>query len=369
MVNLILTTYQRDLKTRGFIDDPDQKLILEHLARLHEELICSNRGSPLDFIQQAFRRLLGSTTTKSPKGLYLWGPVGRGKTCLMDLFYECLPFTNKRRVHFHRFMLELHDRLESLGQEPNSLARIARDLAKDIRILCLDELFVSDIGDAMILTGLFRGLIDNNVVLVITSNTNPKDLYQDGLQRQRFLPTISLIEENTEVIQLKGKTDHRLRSLTSVENYLVPHDENAKATLTKIFHRLAEQPIQFRTKVNLKRRSIETCAIASGIIWFDFNILCRGHHSKVDFAELSQIFHTLVLSDIPILGSQDDDTARRFLELVDELYDRRVNLVLSAAAHPEALYGGKQLKDSFQRAASRLREMQSKSYVTAPHRP
>jgi cell division protein ZapE len=287
----------------------------------------------------------------------------------MDLFHEWLPFSDKRRVHFHRFMLEIHDDVQNLKREPDTLAKIARNIAKNIRVLCFDELFVADIGDAMILARLFSGLLEHNVTLVITSNTPPQDLYLNGLQRQRFLPVIDLIEDHTEVIELGGDTDHRLKSLQQIHVYHVPHDHTADARLGEIFQRIAGRSTVLATKVSLNGRAVRARASAHGIIWFDFDVLCRGPQSRIDFAEISRTCHTLVLSDIPVLGPQDDDAARRFVELVDELYDRRVNLVASAAGPPETLYTGTRMRRGFRRVASRLWEFQSTGYITEPHRP
>ena len=266
-------------------------------------------------------------------------------------------------------MLEIHSHLRNLDRKPDTLDQVAREIAQHIRILCFDELFVADIGDAMILSGLFKGLLERDVALVITSNARPQDLYQNGLQRQRFLPAIDLIVAHTKVIELVGDIDHRLKSLQEAKVYYVPHNHRAKTNLEAIFRRIANNSVVQTTSVDLNGRTIKAQAVSHGVIWFNFEVLCRGPHSKVDFVEISRTWHTLILSDIPLLGSDDDDAVRRFIELVDELYDRRVNLVASAAGAPELLYTGTRMKRGFQRVASRLWEFQSRDYIATSHRP
>ena len=303
------------------------------------------------------------------RGVYLWGGVGRGKTFLMDLFFRNLPIERKERVHFHRFMLSIHKSLRERKSEDDPLSKIAAEIASRVSVLCFDELFVADITDAMVLARLFTVLLESGVVLVFTSNTEPRNLYRDGLQKERFLPAIDLIERHCDVFNMDGETDYRLRTLRSAKTYLCPHDDEALSTLRTIFERVAgDEPVD-DAPLAVLGREIPVRRAAEGVCWFDFESLCEGPRSKADYVELSRFFHTVLISDIPVLGVDGDDPARRFIELIDELYDRRVNVLVSAAAPPESLYRGKRLAHGFRRTASRLREFSSPEYMAKEHRP
>ena len=297
----------------------------------------------------------------------MWGGVGRGKTYLMDLFYDTLPFAEKKRIHFHRFMQSVQDELKQLRDLQNPLEIIAEKAAGNIRILCLDEFQVHDIADAMILAGLLDALFKRGVTLVTTSNTEPDLLYKNGLQRDRFLPAIELIKTFTQVLNVDGGNDYRLRALNKAQTWLSPPDEQTTVKLRDYFEQLSTSALSHRELVIFKRPIPVVCR-SEGVAWFDFSALCDGPRSQADYIELSRIFHTVLLSDIPVMNRENDDQARRFIELIDEFYDRHVNLIASAHALPEALYQGNRLRGMFERTSSRLLEMQSEEYMSLEHK-
>ncbi len=361
------TAYEAELDRLGYAPDDAQRYGIDRLQRLLDDLRARERrpGGFADRVRQWF----GRTQAEPVRGLYLWGGVGRGKTFLMDLFFRAVPAGGARRVHFHRFMLSIHRQLHARKHTEDPLALVANDLSRDLAVLCFDELFVADITDAMVLARLFRILTDNGVALVFTSNAEPRHLYRDGLQRERFLPAIELIESRCEVINIDGGTDYRLLTLTSSQTYLTPHDAEADRVLDETFRRLVgDEPVD-DAPLEVLGREIPVRLAGEGVCWFDFSALCEGPRSKADYAELSRFFHTLLISDVPLLGVDGDDPARRFVELVDELYDRRVNVLVSAAAPAESLYRGQRLAHAFERTASRLREFANPEYMAAGHRP
>lgn len=302
-------------------------------------------------------------------GLYLWGGVGRGKTLLMDHFFECVAEPRKLRLHFHRFMREVHRALAALEQERDPLARVADDLAARARLVCFDEFFVTDIGDAMLLGGLFERLFARGVTLVATSNVPPAELYRDGLQRVRFLPAIAALERHCQVLAVDGGVDYRLRALAGAELWHQPLGATADASLLHSFHCVAGGPGTADGALEVEGRLIPTRRRAEGVSWFAFEALCAGPRSAADYVELAREHHTLLLSDVPRFGADRDDAARRFIALVDEAYDRCVTLIVSAAAPIEQLYTGERLAFEFRRTVSRLREMQSDEYLGREHRP
>ncbi len=301
------------------------------------------------------------------KGVYLWGGVGRGKTFLMDLFFESLKSKAKRRIHFHRMMRDVHARLKTVGDIEDPLDRVAADIARESRVLCFDEFFVSDIGDAMILGRLLKGLFDRGVTLVTTSNAQPDDLYKDGLQRSRFLPAIALLNEHTEVINMGGDTDFRLRLLEQAGTWLHSNDETADRRLERLFDESASHDIAANLPVDVNGRVIVARKCAKSIAWFDFSELCDGPRSQADYIEIARWYPTVILSGVPVLDSTLENQARRFIALVDEFYDRRVKLIVSAAVDATQLYAGKRLGFEFERTSSRLVEMQSREYLSLPH--
>jgi len=317
----------------------------------------------------ALSRLPLSNGAEPPRGLYLWGGVGRGKTLLMDMFYESLRIARRERTHFYRFMRQVHAELRAAPRREQPLETVAERLARHARVICLDEFFVADIADAMILAGLLAGLFRRGVTLVATSNTAPQDLYEDGLQRQRFLPAIELLQDHVDVVHLDGGIDYRLRQLEQAPTYLDSTLPNTAAQLRQRFAALAGGAGSGPRKLSIEDRTIRAVATGPGMAWFEFTELCDGPRSQNDYIELARLYHTIFISNIPAFTQADEDAARRFISLIDELYDRGVNIVVSAAAAPAALYRGERLQFEFQRAASRLIEMQGQRYLAAPHHP
>ena len=365
----VTQAFVQALEAKGLTVDPDQKPVLGQFDRLHHELTRSDHLVPYPGFFSQLHRRLARRTHDGPRGIYLWGGVGRGKTMIMDVFHQSLAGPGTRRTHFHRFMLEIHQRLRQLRDQEDPLEQISRAISRKTRLLCLDELFVEDIGDAMILGGLLRGLIDAGVCLAFTSNYRPTDLYRDGLQRDRFLPSIALIEKHTLVTHLGGQLDYRLELLGRSDVFYTPHDATTDQTFRRLFLQIASGSGEFDTSVSINDRLIPVRATAEGISWFDFTALCEGPRSKADYVELSRACHTVLLSNIPKLYSHQDDCVRRLIELIDEFYDRRVNVIVSAAGPPETLYTGSRLTLPFNRSTSRLMAFQSADYIALPHRP
>ena len=304
----------------------------------------------------------------APRGLYLWGGVGRGKTLLMDTFHASLGAVRSEREHFYRFMRGIHADLALIKGRSDPLDLAAAHIAGRARVLCLDEFFVADIGDAMILAGLLQGLFRRGVVLVATSNTAPRDLYKEGLQRQRFVPAIELIEAHVDVLELDSGIDYRLRQLERAPTYL---DSRAPETLAKLeqrFAALAGGELVRDVTLQIEGRPLRARAAGADIAWFDCRELCEGPRSQNDYIELARLYGTLFITDVPQFTPADEDAARRFIMLIDELYDRCVKIVVSAAAPPTQLYHGERLQFEFERAASRLVEMQTQHYLAGCHR-
>lgn len=359
--------YRRELAAHGYEPDAAQLAAIAKLEDLRQRL---ERAARRDrgWLARA-RRHLGRDAPQPVRGVYLWGGVGRGKTFLMDIFHGALAVPS-RRSHFHRFMQDVHERLRDLRELEleDPLERVAADLAEDVRVLCFDELYVGDIADAMLLGGLFEGLVKRGVALVFTSNVPPSGLYRDGLQRSRFLPAIDLLERATDVIQMDAGTDYRLRQLERAPLYVDSADADADTQLERRFAAIAGEPGVAGGSVDVEHRSIPVRRRASGVVWFDFAALCEGPRSPADYIAIAREYHTVVVSDVPVFVAGRDDPARRFIALVDELYDRAVKLVVSAAAPASDLYRGERLAFEFQRTASRLTEMQSREYLERAHR-
>ena len=359
--------YQADLQREGFSHDPAQEQAVLLLQELYERLLAA-RMQRTGGVAGLWRRLRGEPV-EPEIGLYFWGGVGRGKTYLVDTFYDCLPFKNKMRVHFHRFMQRVHAELTSLEGEKNPLELVADRLAEQTRVICFDEFFVTDIGDAMILGGLMEGLFARGVTLVATSNIEPERLYENGLQRQRFLPAIALVEKYTKVVNVDAGVDYRLRTLEQAELYHYPLDKAADQSLLQSFRALAPEQGKNWERLEINGRYLTCRCLADDVAWFEFAELCDGPRSQNDFIELARIFHAVLLSGVPTLGPETDDQARRFVNLVDEFYDRNVKLVMTAAVPLQDLYSGGRLEFEFQRTVSRLQEMQSHDYLAREHRP
>ena len=360
--------YLETIERHAYVRDPAQQRAIAHLEEVRQRL--ADHPRDFGFFKRRMLQLLPGRTAIAPvRGLYLWGGVGRGKTLLMDLFFDSLPFAERERRHFHRFMHDVHAELGKLRTHAHPLELVAHRIANRTRVICFDEFFVADIADAMILGTLFDGLFRRGVSLVATSNTPPKDLYRGGLQRQRFLPTIKLLERHTEVLHLDGDVDYRLRHLRAASIYVDSRAPDAQAQLEATFAAVAGEPGQPDGALTIGHRRLRTVRQADDVAWFTFHDLCEGPRSQDDYMELASWFHTLVLSDVPCFEATAENAARRFIALVDVLYDHNVNLIVSAAAPPGELYRGSKLKQEFQRTASRLVEMQAEAYLARAHRP
>lgn len=357
--------YQLDLQRPDFQFDAAQQHAVEQLQRLFDDFV--NRSTQKASL---FSKLLGKKTAVTPlKGLYFWGGVGRGKTYLVDTFYECLPTERKMRVHFHRFMHKVHDELKVLAGESDPLEKVADHFKRDVDIICFDEFFVSDITDAMILGTLMQALFARGITLVATSNIEPDGLYRNGLQRARFLPAIALIKQHTDIVNVDSGIDYRLRTLQQAEIYHSPLDATAEQNLQQYFMALSVDPRQQDGNIEIANRKLQFIREADGIIWFEFRELCETMRSQYDYMELSKIYHTLLLSNVKQMGQGNDDVARRFIALVDEFYERKVKLIISAEVPMEQLYTQGILSFEFRRCLSRLQEMQSQDYLALAHLP
>lgn len=341
-------------------DDPAQRAVLPSLDRIRAGLLAAQSGG--------WRRWFGGRAHADMRGLYLWGAVGRGKTFLADLLVESLPSNLVLRLHFHRCMGRVQAQLKSLEGRADPLRDVAAAFAAETKLLCLDEFFVSDIGDAMILAGLLEHLFALGVTLVTTSNIEPEGLYRDGLQRARFLPAIALLERHCEVRELVSPQDYRLRALTRAGVYFTPMGEHAEHELAACFARIAPGVHRVDAAIRINDRDIPIRRRGDGAVWFDFSALCEGPRAVADYIDLAQRFNTVLISNVPQFTPQTEDAARRFVNLVDEFYDRGVKLVLSAATPVTELYDGERLRAEFVRTESRLIEMQGAQYLAAVHR-
>lgn len=356
----VLACIEDHALVHGMRLDPSQQAAAGRLQALHDSLL-----EPRRFASVAL--LLHLVKPRPSRGVYLWGGVGRGKSFLMDAFFACIPLEHKKRVHFHRFMQEIHARLAAMKGQPDPLARVAREISRHVRLLCLDEFHISDITDAMLMRGLLQGLFEQGVALVTTSNAHPDELYRNGLQRGQFLPAIAWIKERMEVVHLDAGEDYRLRALEQAGLYHAPLGGTAEAALNCIFGELAGTAGIVATRLKVEGRDIPVRHLAPGVAWFDFTALCAGPRGQADYIELARRFHTVLLSDVPQFNRQLAAEARRFLWLVDEFYDRRVKLVISAAVPLASLEREPLFHGEFERTLSRLVEMQSHAYLAQAH--
>ena len=352
--------YQAELKARGYQSDPAQLRAVDALQRCADDWAAYK-----DKRSNSFKKLFNKPDI--PKGVYMCGGVGRGKSFLMDCFYNAVPIRRKTRLHFHEFMREVHRELAGLKGTVNPLDELGKRMARKFKLICFDEFHVADITDAMILHRLLAALFDNGVGFVTTSNFKPDDLYPGGLHRERILPAIELLNQRMEVVNVDNGTDYRRRTLEQVELYHTPLGPEADAAMNEAFTRLAsggdEDPV-----LHIESREIKARRRAGGVVWFDFKQLCGGPRSQNDYLEIASQFHTLLLSDVPHMPVRMASEARRFTWLVDVLYDRRVKFILSAEVAPELLYTEGPLAHEFPRTVSRLNEMQSAEYLALPHR-
>ena len=346
--------------------DESQEIALRLLQKLFDDVSTSASEKSPGFLS----RFAGKKATPPlVKGLYFWGGVGRGKTFLMDLFYEELPIKEKRRLHFHRFMREVHRKLRDFQGEPEPLKKVAASFAAQARIICFDEFFVSDITDAMLLAGLLDEIFRLGVTLVATSNVEPDHLYENGLQRRKFLPAIELLNTHTLVHNMDGGVDYRLRALESAEIYHYPLDDAAESGLQAAFRSISPDEGRVSVVLPIEGRDIGTRRCGDGVAWFEYTELCDGPRSQNDYIELAKLFQTVLVGNVPRFDEKTEDQARRFISLVDEFYDRNVKLIISAESPILELYHGQRLAFQFQRTESRLQEMQSKEYLAKQHKP
>jgi cell division protein ZapE len=348
--------YARDLTRADFIRDAAQSEAIDALQAIYEQLVATPP-------RRWFRRHQWTKVN----GLYMWGGVGRGKTYLMDVFFDALPFASKQRTHFHRFMLDVHERRKRYPDERDPLKLVAEEYAAQVRVLCFDEFYVSDIADAMILGRLFENLFALGITLIATSNIPAERLYENGLQRANFLPFIDILKRNVRVLNVDGGTDYRLRTLTRADIYRHPCDEAAEADLQRWFTAIAHGDGGSTQDLRIHERIIHARREVDGVVWFDFDDLCEGPRGAADYIEIGRTHHTVLISKVPQLTALREDAARRFINLVDEFYDRGVKLLLAADVAMDELYVGDKLRFEFRRTLSRLTEMQSTEYLARAH--
>jgi cell division protein ZapE len=352
--------YQAVWGKPGFIQDAAQAAAIDELDVLWHQLV--------DFKARR-KQFLGRSllSPEVPKGLYFWGGVGRGKSFLMDAFYDCVPYRRKRRIHFHNFMAEVHHELKLLAGEKDPFTVLADNIAKSSRLLCFDEFHVSDIADAMILQRLLEAMFARGVVLMTTSNYPPDGLYPNGLQRQKFLPTIELLKRELKVVNVDGGNDYRLREMERESLFIVPADAASDAHLEEMFEHLSPVAQLDERQIKIMDRMIPVKKLSNGVVWFEFKDICGGPRAQTDYLEIAHQFHTVFVSHIPKMTADDAAAAHRFTWLVDVFYDNRVKLVISAAALPHEMYRDAAHNGEFARTSSRLMEMQSRDYLSLPH--
>lgn len=357
----IAQQYQQLLQGSDFEADPAQQQAVDALHDLQQRLIAHAAAK-----KKSSRRRKHHAPVQ---GLYMWGGVGRGKTFLMDLFFDGLPLRKKQRLHFHRFMEWLHAELRTLQGRKNPIEHIADELASETKTLCFDEFFVSDITDAMLLGTVFEALFDRGVTLVATSNIPPEKLYEGGLQRDRFLPTIALLQQHLSILNVDSGVDYRLRALEQADIYHCPLDNQANKALIEAFQLVAAEAGEPK-KLEINHRHIPAeLASKDGVAWFEFKTLCETARSAGDYIEIARLFHTVLVANVPQMTTDDESAARRFINLIDEFYDRNVKLIASAAAPVDQLYQGTKVAFEFDRTISRMTEMQSTEYLGREHLP
>ncbi|MDW6001760.1 cell division protein ZapE [Vibrio mangrovi] len=359
--------YDQDLKDSNFQKDEAQSLAVDALDNLYHRLL-AYLERPVEK-ESIMSRFFGkkSRSIQPPQGLYFWGGVGRGKTYLMDTFYEALPTQKKMRVHFHRFMYRVHEELKLLHDVNDPLELVADKFRSETEIICFDEFFVSDITDAMILGTLFQALFARGIILVATSNIPPDNLYRNGLQRARFLPAIELIKSHCQVMNVDSGIDYRLRTLEQAEIYHFPNDEQSRNNLEDYYRQLISHELDVVSVIEVNHREIPVLKAGHGVLFATFEQLCQTMRSQNDYIEISRLYHTVLLADVKQMNVLLDDAARRFIALVDEFYERHVKLIISAEVALDELYQSGQLTFEFQRCRSRLIEMQSHDYLLKEH--
>ncbi len=357
-----LARYQQLIASGEYQPDPEQAQVMHEFDKVYMAL--KPRFVAPGILKKSIQWLKPKSVLV--KGLYIWGDVGVGKTWMMDIFYHCMPEAVRMRMHFHRFMREVHRELKRLQGSADPLNLIAKRIAKTKIVICFDEFFVHDITDAMLLAGLLEALFNEGVTLVTTSNTAPDELYKNGLQRERFLPAIAHIKQNTTVLHMVGNNDYRLRELHQAGVYFYPIDDTTRDKMRARFEAIVTKWEEHELLL-IAGRGIPTVRSASGVVWINFQVLCSTPRSQMDYLELAQSFHTIFLSQVPKFGSRDNNQVLYLINLVDICYDTKVNLVISAAVPIEDLYQEGRLKQEFERTKSRLYEMQSIEYLQTPH--
>jgi cell division protein ZapE len=361
--------YRASLAEGVVLEDEAQAQVMALLDQRFTQLVArsANKAGWFASLANKFLSSKSGRADTSIKGLYLWGGVGRGKTMMMDMFCHALPPERRQRMHFHRFMRRVHDGLGRFSGQANPLLKVADEIASQGDVLCFDEFFVSDIGDAMILGEVMTALFARGVVLVATSNVEPANLYKNGLQRSRFLPAIDQIYAHCDVHEIDQGQDFRLRTLQQARLYHWPLSESTDQSMRESFSALATDREKSNVRLRVENRMIEALKVAGDVAWFRFSSLCEGPRSQNDYIELATLFTTVLMSEVPVLDVNREDAARRFISLVDEFYDRRVKLVISADQPITDLYQGQRLSFEFERTQSRLLEMQSEEYLSQPH--
>ena len=361
--------YRASLAEGAVLEDEAQARVMALLDQRFTQLVArsANKAGWFESLANKFLSSKSGRADTSIKGLYLWGGVGRGKTMMMDMFCHALPPERRQRMHFHRFMRRVHDGLGRFSGQANPLLKVADEIASQGDVLCFDEFFVSDIGDAMILGEVMTALFARGVVLVATSNVEPANLYKNGLQRSRFLPAIDQIYAHCDVHEIDQGQDFRLRTLQQARLYHWPLSESTDQSMRESFSALASDREKSNVRLRVENRMIEALKVAGDVAWFRFSSLCEGPRSQNDYIELATLFTTVLISEVPVLDVNREDAARRFISLVDEFYDRRVKLVISADQPITDLYQGQRLSFEFERTQSRLLEMQSEEYLSQPH--
>ena len=356
--------YERDLQAEQILPDTAQRQAVEALEQLYYRVV--------ERQEQAWSwraRLFGTRRLPPTTGLYLWGGVGRGKTYLMDAFFDALPIEKKARLHFNRFMQRVHEDLTKLAGVKNPLTVIADQLVEEVHVLCFDEFYVSDIGDAMLLGGLMQLLFDRGITLVATSNIPPQDLYKDGLQRGQFMPAIKALEANVDVLNVDSGIDYRLRLLTQTDLYFCALNGDASDRLNSIFSDLTSGKKAEMGDIEINKRSLRVKGAVEGVLYCGFDVLCFQPRSASDYTQIAKEYSAVLIDELPQMDGSMEDGARRFITMVDEFYDRNIKLILAADAPMDALYIGRKLAFEFQRTLSRLIEMQSEDYLAREHRP
>lgn len=352
--------YETDLTQGRIIFDAGQASIVQKLDHLCNLLTKRDEKYQTHF-SMLKRKIKGSHLPKTT-GLYLWGEVGSGKTYLMDLFFQALPFTQKRRLHFHEFMLEIHQQLKLFQGKSDPLHLIAKELSKQVHVLCLDEFMVNDIGDAMILSALFQGLFMQGICLIATSNTKPDDLYRNGLQRTLFLPAISHIKNHMEIVNLNSRVDYRLQTIEKRGVYFSPLNEISQNALEDYFHQFSLHENFHIEPIKIAHRFIPVIMVSHNIVWFDFDVICNSPRSQADYIEIANCFEIVIISHVHALSDEHFSQVSYFIKLIDVFYDQKVKLIMSAEVSIEELYSGVRFQQEFQRTKSRLIEMQTRQY-------